>query len=133
VLAVHGADVYVGFNHEQHVVVAASHDYAQSFSSVTVNPSADQVGRWRVCATVGPLGDVYFSWTAYARRELSTRPVSIYVSVSGCRPELEHGSAGHFERAAGVRGPRVRGWYLGADCAGVRRRWNSYACGTRAM
>src|ERR1019366_8153218 len=34
-------------------------------------------------ATVGPSGDVYFSWTAYARRELSTRPVSIYVSRSG--------------------------------------------------
>ncbi len=33
VLAVHGADVYVGFNHEQTFVVAASHDYAQNFSS----------------------------------------------------------------------------------------------------
>ena len=41
VLAVHGADVYVGFNREQNLVVAASHDYAQNFSTVTVNPSAE--------------------------------------------------------------------------------------------
>ncbi len=82
VLAVHGADVYVGFNHEQHVVVAASHDYAQNFSSVTVNPSADLGWSLAGGATVGPSGDVYFAWTAYARRELSTRPVSIYVSRS---------------------------------------------------
>jgi hypothetical protein len=82
VLAVHGADVYVGFNHEQHVVVAASHDYAQSFSSMTVNTSANPGWSLAGGATVGPSGDVYFAWTAYARRELSTRPVSIYVSRS---------------------------------------------------
>jgi len=82
VLTVHGADVYVGFNHEQKFVVAASHDYAQNFSSVTVNPSAGPGWSLAGGATVGPAGDVYFSWTAYARRELSTRPVSIYVSRS---------------------------------------------------
>ena len=82
VLAVHGADVYVGFNHEQHVVVAASHDYAQNFASMTVNPNAEPGWSLAGGATVGPAGDVHFSWTAYARRELSTRPVSIYVSRS---------------------------------------------------
>ena len=82
-LAVHGADVYVGFNHEQEFVVAASHDYAQTFAAVTVNPSAGPGWSLAGGATVGPAGDVYFSWTAYARRELSTRPVSIYVSRSG--------------------------------------------------
>ncbi len=82
VLAVRGADVYVGFNHGQKFLVAASHDYAQNFSSVTVNPSAGPGWSLAGGATVGPSGDVYFSWTAYARRELSTRPVSIYVSRS---------------------------------------------------
>jgi hypothetical protein len=82
VLAVHGADVYVGFNHEQRFVVAASHDYAQNFSSVPVNPNDGRGWSLAGGATVGPNGDVYFSWTAYARRELSTRPVSIYVSRS---------------------------------------------------
>jgi hypothetical protein len=83
VLAVRGADIYVGFNHEQKFVVAVSHDYAQNFSSVTVNPNAEPGWSLAGGATVGPSGDVYFSWTAYARRELSTRPVSIYVSRSG--------------------------------------------------
>lgn len=82
VLAVRGADVYVGFNHEQHFLVAASHDYAQNFSVGMVNPNAE--GGWSLAggATVDPNGGVYFSWTAYARRELNTRPVSIYVSRS---------------------------------------------------
>jgi hypothetical protein len=82
-LTVHGADVYVGFNHEQKFVVTASHDYAQNFSSVTVNPGTGPGWSLAGGATVGPSGDVYFSWTAYARRELSTHPVSIYVSRSG--------------------------------------------------
>jgi len=82
VLAVHGADVYVGFNHEQQVVIAASHDYAQTFSAVTVNPNAEPGWSLAGGAATGPSGEVYFAWTAYARRELSTRPVNIYVSRS---------------------------------------------------
>jgi hypothetical protein len=82
VLAVHGADVYVGFNHEQNFLVAASHDYAQTFASVAVNPGADPGWSLAGGATVNPAGEVFFSWTAYARRELSTRPVSLYVSRS---------------------------------------------------
>jgi hypothetical protein len=82
VLAVHGANVYVGFNHEQHVVVAASHDYAQNFSAVRVNTNAEPGWSLAGGAATGPAGDVYFAWTAYARRELSTRPVNIYVSRS---------------------------------------------------
>jgi hypothetical protein len=82
VLTVRGADVYVGFNHDEKFVVAASHDYAQNFSSVTVNPNAGPGWSLAGGATIGPSGDVYFSWTAYARKNLSTRPVSIYVSRS---------------------------------------------------
>jgi hypothetical protein len=82
VLAVRGADVYVGFNHERHFLVAASHDYGGTFTSVTVNPNA--VPGWSLAggATVDPSGGVYFSWMAYARLQLSTRPVNIYVSRS---------------------------------------------------
>jgi hypothetical protein len=83
VLAVRGANVYVGFNHEQNFVVAASHDYAQTFSSIAVNP--DGAPGWSLAggATVDPNGGIYFSWTAYAKQELSAHPVSIYVSHSG--------------------------------------------------
>ena len=82
VLAVRGADVYVGFNHEQQFVVAASHDYAQSFAATTVNPNGPPGWSLAGGATVDSNGEVYFSWMAYARQELSTRPVAIYVSHS---------------------------------------------------
>jgi hypothetical protein len=81
VLAVHGADVYVGFNHDERFFVAASHDAGQTFSVVNVNPN-DAPG-WSLGggATIDSAGNVYFGWTAYARQE-PTRPVSVYVSRS---------------------------------------------------
>jgi len=82
VLAVRGSDVYVGFNHEQHFLVAASHDYAQNFASAMVNPNAAPGWSLAGGATVDPNGMVYFSWTAYARQELNTHPVGVYVSRS---------------------------------------------------
>ena len=82
VLTVRGADVYVGFNHEERFYVAASHDAGQTFTVVNVNPS-DSPG-WSLAggATVDPSGNVYFGWTAYARREMPTQPVSVFVSRS---------------------------------------------------
>lgn len=82
VLAVRGADVYVGFNHEEHFLVAASHDYAQNFSSAVVNANPEPGWSLAGGATVDPGGGVYFSWTAYARQELNMHPVSIFVSRS---------------------------------------------------
>ena len=82
VLAVRGPDVYVGFNHEQKFVVAASHDYAQNFSSTNVNSAADPGWSLAGGASVDPTGAVYFSWTAYGRPQSSARPVSLYVSRS---------------------------------------------------
>jgi hypothetical protein len=134
VLAVHGADVYVGFNHEQRFVVAASHDYAQSFvAPVTVNPSAEPGWSLAGGATVGPAGEAYFAWTAYARRELSSRPVGIYVSrssdagqswntglldVSSAPPECEAQGC-----EAGYLGAQIA---LASDAAGtVYALWNA--------
>ncbi len=82
VLAVHGPDVYVGFNHEQNFVVAASHDYAQTFASAAVNPGAEPGSSLAGGATVDSNGEVYFSWTAYARKDFSARRVGIFVSRS---------------------------------------------------
>jgi hypothetical protein len=82
VLTVHGPDVYVGFNHEQDFMVAASHDYAQNFSSAIVNPNAGSGSSLAGGAAVDATGAVYFSWTAYARQESSAHPVSLYVSRS---------------------------------------------------
>jgi hypothetical protein len=82
VLAVHGADVYVGFNHEEEFVAAASHDAGQTFSAVRVNPNSARGWSLAGGATVDSAGVVYFGWTAYSRRAVSTHPVSIYVSRS---------------------------------------------------
>lgn len=82
VLAVHGPDVYVGFNHEEKFIVAASHDAGQTFALINVNPQAQPGWSLAGGATVDPSGNVYFGWTAYSRREISTRPVSVYFSRS---------------------------------------------------
>jgi hypothetical protein len=74
--------VYVGFNHEEDFYVAASHDAGQTFSSAQVNPNAAPGSSLAGGATIDPAGNVYFGWTGYARREMPTRPVSIYVSRS---------------------------------------------------
>jgi len=82
VLAVRGANVYVSFNHDQTLAIAASHDYAQNFSSAVVNPDAGPGWSLAAGATVDPAGNVYFSWTAYPRTDILTRPVEVFVSRS---------------------------------------------------
>ena len=82
VLTVHGADVYVGFNREEQFLVAASHDFAQTFTLVNVNPNAEPGSSLAGGATVDPAGNVFFGWTAYARHEMASRPVTVYVSRS---------------------------------------------------
>lgn len=82
VLAVRGANVYVSFNHDQTLAVAASHDYAQNFSPTVLNPGAGPGWSLAAGATVDPVGNVYFSWTAYPRTDILTRPVEVFVSRS---------------------------------------------------
>lgn len=82
VLTVRGTDVYVGFNREEELIVAASHDAGQTFSAVNVNPNAEPGSSLAGGATVDPAGDVFFGWTAYAKREIKSRPVSVYISRS---------------------------------------------------
>lgn len=83
VLAVRGTDVYVGFNHEEKFLISASHDAGQTFTTAQVNPNAGPGSSLAGGAAIDPAGNVYFGWTAYARHEMPTRPVSIYVSRSG--------------------------------------------------
>jgi len=82
VLAVRGASVYVGFNHEGEFFVAASHDAGQTFAVARVNGNGEPGWSLAGGATVDPAGNVYFGWTAYARHEMPTRPVSVFVSRS---------------------------------------------------
>jgi BNR repeat-like domain len=82
VLAVRGPDVYVGFNHDEKYYVAASHDAGQTFTRAMVNPNAEPGSSLGGGGTVDAAGNVFFGWTAYARHEIETRPVSVYVSRS---------------------------------------------------
>ena len=81
VLAVRGPSVYVSFNQEQTLSIAASHDYAQNFSSTVVNPDEGPGWSLAASATVDPSNNVYFSWTAYPQRHF-TQPASVFVSRS---------------------------------------------------
>jgi len=82
VLTVRGADVYVGFNREERLLVAASHDAGQTFSVAYVNPNAEPGSSLAGGATIDPSGTVFFGWTAYARNDMATRLASIYLSRS---------------------------------------------------
>jgi hypothetical protein len=82
VLAVRGPNIYVSFNHDQTLEIAASHDYAQNFSSAVVNPGAGPGWSLAAGATVDAAGNVYFSWTAYPRTNILTLPVEVFVSRS---------------------------------------------------
>jgi len=82
VLAVHGTDVYVGFNHAQKVWVASSHDGGITFTSANVNGNA-KLG-WSLAGggTVDPAGNVYFAWAGYTRNGGAKGPVNLYASKS---------------------------------------------------
>jgi hypothetical protein len=82
VLAVRGPNLYVSFNHGQTLAITASHDYAQNFSSSVVNPDAGPGWSLAAGATVDAAGNVYFSWTAYPRTNILTRPEEVFVSRS---------------------------------------------------
>ena len=82
VLAVRGPNVYVSFNHEQTLSIAASHDYAQNFSSTVLTPNAAPGWALAAGATVDPAGNVYYSWSAYSRTDLLKRPAEVFVSRS---------------------------------------------------
>jgi hypothetical protein len=82
VLAVRGANIYVSFNHDQILSVAASHDYAQNFSSTVLNPGQGPGWALAAGATVDSTGNVYFSWTAYPPTNILTQPVELFVSRS---------------------------------------------------
>jgi hypothetical protein len=133
VLAVRGPDVYVGFNHDENFYVAASHDAGQTFTRALVNPNAQEGSSLAGGAAVDAAGNVYFGWTAYAQRDIETRPVSVNVSrsidngrtwsstlldVSGAPPDCEAESC-----ETGFLGAQVA---LTSDSAGtVYALWNA--------
>jgi hypothetical protein len=81
-LAVRGQSVYVAFNHEEEVWVAASQDGGRTFAWKRVN--AESRPGWSLlgAATVDPAGNAYLSWASYSKAGGARGSVNLYVSKS---------------------------------------------------
>jgi len=82
VLAVRGPSVYVAFNHEEEVWVAASRDGGRSFTLTRVN--AESRPGWSLlgAATVDPSGNAYLAWASYSKAGGARGAVNLYVAKS---------------------------------------------------
>jgi BNR repeat-like domain len=82
-LALRGQSVYVAFNHEEEVWVAASQDGGRSFIPTRVN--AESRPGWSLlgAATVDPAGNAYLAWASYSKAGGARGAVNLYVSKSG--------------------------------------------------
>jgi hypothetical protein len=81
-LAVRGESIYVAFNHEEEVWVAASEDGGTSFTPTRVN--AESRPGWSLlgAATVDPTGNVYLAWASYSKAGGARGSVNLYVAKS---------------------------------------------------
>src|SRR5580658_6254588 len=81
-LAVRGQNVYVAFNHEEEVWVAASQDGGRSFTPTSVN--AESRPGWSLlgAATTDPAGNAYLAWASYSKAGGARGAVNLYVAKS---------------------------------------------------
>lgn len=81
-LAVRGQNVYVAFNHEEEVWVAASQDGGRSFTPTRAN--AESRPGWSLlgAATVDPAGNAYLAWASYSKAGGARGAVNLYVAKS---------------------------------------------------
>lgn len=81
-LSVRGQSVYVAFNHEEEVWVAASQDGGRSFTPTSVN--AESRPGWSLlgAATVDPAGNAYLAWASYSKAGGARGSVNLYVAKS---------------------------------------------------
>jgi len=82
VLAVRGQRIYLGFNHEEDVWVAASQDGGASFSTTRVNSDARPGWSLLGGATIDPSGNAFLAWTSYSKAGGARGPVNLYVAKS---------------------------------------------------
>ena len=67
VLAVRGQDVYVGFNRDGGMRVAASHDGGLTFTVSNVAPQLNLIRALGSGATIDPKGGVHLAWAGYTQ------------------------------------------------------------------
>ena len=81
-LTVRGQDVYLAFNRENGMRVAASHDGGLTFTTVQVNASVPLVRALAGGATVDLERNAYVAWAGYTRRDGVKGRVHLYISKS---------------------------------------------------
>jgi|HubBroStandDraft_1064217.scaffolds.fasta_scaffold108683_2 hypothetical protein len=81
-LAVRGQSVYVAFNHEEEVWVAASQDGGRSYTSMRVNSESRPGWSLLGAATVDPAGNAYLAWASYSKAGGARGAVNLYVAKS---------------------------------------------------
>jgi len=79
-LAVRGQSVYVAFNHEEEVWVAASQDWGRSFTPTRVNTETRPGWSLLGAATVDPAGNAYLAWASYSKAGGARGSVNLYVA-----------------------------------------------------
>jgi hypothetical protein len=82
VLAVRGRDVYLGFNRDGKMRVAASHDGGITFAVSNVDPELSLIRALGGGATVDPEGGVHLAWAGYTRSGAARVRVNLYTSRS---------------------------------------------------
>jgi len=80
VLAARGAEVYVGFNRDAKIWVAASHDGGITFTSTDVSPKPQLARALAGGATIDREGNVYLAWAGYAKHDGSKGHERLYIS-----------------------------------------------------
>src|SRR5258708_7549863 len=117
-LAVRSESVYVAFNHEEEVWVAASQDGGRSFTSTRVN--AESRPGWSLlgAATIDPAGNAYLAWASYSKAGGARGAVNLYVVKSGDAGETWSATQLDVSAAApGCKGEECGEAFLGAKIA----------------
>ncbi len=117
-LAVRAQSVYVAFNHEEEVWVAASQDGGRSFVSTRVN--AESRPGWSLlgAATVDPAGNAYLAWASYSKAGGARGAVNLYVAKSGDGGKVWSATQLDVSAAApGCKGEECGEAFLGAQIA----------------
>jgi hypothetical protein len=110
VLAVRGRDVYLGFNREGEMRMAASHDGGITFAAGKVAPQLSLVRALGGGATVDDKGGVHVAWAGYTKSAAAHGRVNLYVSNSS-----DGGKSWATMRMAGSS--------VAPDCSAFRCEW----------
>ena len=117
-LAVRGPSVYVAFNHDEQVWVAASRDGGRSFTSTRVNEESRAGWSLLGAATVDPSGNAYLAWASYSKAGGARGSVNLYVAKSADAGEAWSTTLLDISAAApGCQSEECGEAYLGAQIA----------------